>query len=65
MYRQLRQAFGPDAFDLAGRGPGWTFPSLELRINHVMTRGLTPTWAVTPGRCQLSSSRLTLFLKQR
>ncbi|GAA5534721.1 endonuclease/exonuclease/phosphatase family protein [Deinococcus aluminii] len=44
-YRQLRQAFGPDAFDLAGRGPGWTFPGLFLRIDHVMTRELTPTRA--------------------
>lgn len=44
-YRQLRRAFGPDAFDLAGRGPGWTFPGLFLRIDHVMTRGLTPTRA--------------------
>ncbi|GAA5513247.1 hypothetical protein Dcar01_01975 [Deinococcus carri] len=42
VYRHLRQAFGPDAFDLAGRGPGWTFPGLFLRIDHLLGRGLTP-----------------------
>ncbi|MPY67372.1 hypothetical protein F8S09_11850 [Deinococcus sp. SDU3-2] len=42
-YRELRQAFGPGAHDLAGRGPGWTFPGLFLRIDHLMARGLTPT----------------------
>lgn len=45
VYRDLRAAFGPDAHDLAGRGPGWTFPSLHLRIDHLMGRGLTPTQA--------------------
>lgn len=45
VYRQLRRAFGPDAHALAGRGPGWTFPGLLLRIDHVMARGLTPTRA--------------------
>ncbi|WP_243398340.1 endonuclease/exonuclease/phosphatase family protein [Deinococcus koreensis] len=43
VYRQLRRAFGPDAHDLAGRGPGWTFPSLAVRIDHLLTRDLTPT----------------------
>jgi len=43
-YRQLGQAFGPDAHDLAGRGPGWTFPGLGLRIDHLLARGLVPTW---------------------
>lgn len=43
VYRQLRAAFGPDAHDHAGRGPGWTFPSLKLRIDHALARGLTPT----------------------
>lgn len=42
-YRQLRQAFGPGAHDLAGQGPGWTFPGLFLRIDHLLARGLTPT----------------------
>lgn len=47
VYRDLRAAFGPDAHDRAGRGPGWTFPSLHLRIDHLMGRGLTPTRAQT------------------
>ncbi|WP_229783941.1 endonuclease/exonuclease/phosphatase family protein [Deinococcus sedimenti] len=42
-YSDLRAAFGPDAHDLAGRGPGWTFPSLHLRIDHLLGRELTPT----------------------
>lgn len=42
-YRELRRSAGPDAHDLAGRGPGWTFPGLFLRIDHLMARGLTPT----------------------
>lgn len=45
VYRQLQAAFGPDAHGVAGRGPGWTFPGLFLRIDHVMTRGLTPSRA--------------------
>ena len=40
VYRQLRAAYGPDAHDRAGRGPGWTFPSLKLRIDHQMSREL-------------------------
>ncbi|MFC4638138.1 endonuclease/exonuclease/phosphatase family protein [Deinococcus hohokamensis] len=43
VYRQLQAAFGPDAHDQAGRGPGWTFPSLRTRIDHMLARGLTPT----------------------
>lgn len=42
-YRELRRLVGPDAHDLAGRGPGWTFPSLWLRIDHMIARGLTST----------------------
>lgn len=42
LYRQLRRGVGPDAHDLAGRGPGWAFPGLFLQIDHVMERGLTP-----------------------
>ncbi|EYB69649.1 hypothetical protein DEIPH_ctg004orf0178 [Deinococcus phoenicis] len=45
VYRRLRQAFGPDAHDRAGRGPGWTFPGLFLRIDHLMAGGLTPVRA--------------------
>ncbi|WP_216328522.1 endonuclease/exonuclease/phosphatase family protein [Deinococcus aestuarii] len=45
VYRQLQRAFGPDAHGAAGHGPGWTFPGLFLRIDHVMARGLTPTRA--------------------
>ncbi|CAM3695036.1 endonuclease/exonuclease/phosphatase family protein [Deinococcus frigens] len=45
IYRQLQQAFGPDAYAQAGRGPGWTFPGLHVRIDHQMARGLRPTRA--------------------
>lgn len=45
IYRQLQGAFGPDAFARAGRGPGWTFPALRVRIDHQLARGLTPTRA--------------------
>ncbi|MBB5234924.1 endonuclease/exonuclease/phosphatase family protein [Deinococcus budaensis] len=45
VFRQLRRAFGPGAHDLAGRGPGWTFSPLRLRIDHLLARGLTPTRA--------------------
>lgn len=43
LFRQLRACAGPDAHGTAGRGPGWTFPGLRLRIDHLLTRGLTPT----------------------
>ena len=39
-YRALRQAVGPDAFQRAGRGPGWTYPGLGLRIDHQFSRDL-------------------------
>ncbi|MCP2014111.1 vancomycin resistance protein VanJ [Deinococcus sp. HSC-46F16] len=42
-YQELRRSVGPDAHDLVGRGPGWTFPGLWLRIDHLMAQGLTPT----------------------
>ncbi|UQN05052.1 endonuclease/exonuclease/phosphatase family protein [Deinococcus sp. QL22] len=42
LYRRLIRAYGPDAHDQAGRGPGWTFPSLYLRIDHALARGLQP-----------------------
>lgn len=45
VYRRLRQAFSPGAHALAGHGPGWTFPPLALRIDHLLARGLTPTRA--------------------
>lgn len=45
LFRQLRACIGPDAHAAAGRGPGWTFPGLGLRIDHLLTRGLTPTRA--------------------
>ncbi len=44
-YRQFINAVGPDAHDVAGRGPGWTFPLLASRIDHQFARGLTPTRA--------------------
>jgi vancomycin resistance protein VanJ len=45
IYRKLQAAFGQDAFAQAGRGPGWTFPSLHVRIDHQLAMGLTPTGA--------------------
>ncbi|WP_019010334.1 endonuclease/exonuclease/phosphatase family protein [Deinococcus aquatilis] len=42
LYRRLIRAVGPDAHDQAGKGPGWTFPSLYLRIDHALARGLKP-----------------------
>ncbi|WP_075830232.1 endonuclease/exonuclease/phosphatase family protein [Deinococcus marmoris] len=63
MYRQLQQAFGPDAFAQAGRGPGWTFLSLRVRIDHQMARGLTPTRAtVLPAE---ESDHLPLVVEYR
>ncbi|MFN4250163.1 endonuclease/exonuclease/phosphatase family protein [Deinococcus sp.] len=65
VYRDLRAAFGPDAHDLAGRGPGWTFPSLHLRIDHLMGRGLSPArtqvlpWALSDHRPLLAEYRRT------
>ncbi|MXV19946.1 hypothetical protein GLX28_09875 [Deinococcus xianganensis] len=44
-YRALRQAVGPDAFQRAGRGPGWTYPGLRLRIDHQFSRDLRPARA--------------------
>jgi vancomycin resistance protein VanJ len=45
VYRQLLDTFGPDAHDQAGHGPGWTFPSLKLRIDHALSRDLSATRA--------------------
>lgn len=45
IYQSLQQGFGPDAYMQAGRGPGWTFPGLRVRIDHQLARGLTPTRA--------------------
>ena len=45
LYRRLTHCFGPDAHDRAGRGPGWTFPGLFLRIDHLLARDLRPTRA--------------------
>ncbi|MDR6220215.1 endonuclease/exonuclease/phosphatase family protein [Deinococcus soli (ex Cha et al. 2016)] len=44
-YRALRQAVGPDTFQRAGRGPGWTYPGLRLRIDHQFSRDLRPSRA--------------------
>ena len=58
-YRALRQAVGPDTFQRAGRGPGWTYPGLRLRIDHQFSRGLRPSRArVLPWT--LSDHRLLL-----
>ncbi|GGK23807.1 hypothetical protein GCM10008955_16740 [Deinococcus malanensis] len=45
-FRLLRTTFGPSAHDVAGWGPGWTFPSLKLRIDHVMGRELSAALCV-------------------
>lgn len=45
LYRRLEKAFGFDSHQQAGRGPGWTFPNLYLRIDHLMTRGLIATYS--------------------
>ncbi|CAM3288636.1 Endonuclease/exonuclease/phosphatase domain-containing protein [Deinococcus saxicola] len=63
IYRDLQKVFGPDAFAQAGRGPGWTFPSLRVRIDHQMARGLTPTRAaVLPAE---ESDHLPLVVEYR
>ena len=41
----MTRCFGPDAHDEAGRGPGWTFPALALRIDHLLARDLRPVRA--------------------
>ncbi|GGR51390.1 hypothetical protein GCM10008959_10800 [Deinococcus seoulensis] len=64
VYRDLRAVFGPDAHDRVGRGPGWTFPSLHLRIDHLMGRGLSPArvqvlpWALSDHRPLLAEYRM-------
>ncbi|GGS34079.1 endonuclease/exonuclease/phosphatase family protein [Deinococcus knuensis] len=64
VYRDLRAAFGPDAHDRVGRGPGWTFPSLHLRIDHLLGRGLSPAraqvlpWALSDHRPLLAEYRM-------
>lgn len=45
LYRRLTRCVGPDAHDAAGRGAGWTFPRLFLRIDHLLGRGVRPTRA--------------------
>lgn len=63
IYRRLRGLFGPDAHERAGRGPGWTFPSLKTRIDHQMTRDLTPTRARVLGG--VGSDHLPLLVEYR
>lgn len=63
IYRRLREIFGNDAHDVAGRGPGWTFPSLKLRIDHQFTRDLRPVRAtVLPN---VGSDHLPLLVEYR
>lgn len=63
IHRRVQTGFGPDAHDLAGRGPGWTFPALAVRIDHLMTRDLTPTrtralpWTLSDHRPLLAEYR--------
>lgn len=40
VYHELQRVFGTDAFARSGRGPGWTYPELRVRIDHQMTRAL-------------------------
>lgn len=63
IYRRLRDLFGPDAHARAGRGPGWTFPSLKTRIDHQLTRDLTPTRARVLGG--VGSDHLPLLVEYR
>ena len=63
IYRRLRDLFGPDAYDKAGRGAGWTFPSLKTRIDHQMTRDLTPTRAKVLGG--VGSDHLPLLVEYK
>ncbi|WP_328774715.1 endonuclease/exonuclease/phosphatase family protein [Deinococcus aquaedulcis] len=42
LWRQLRAAYGAGAHDHAGRGAGWTFPALKVRIDHVLSPDLRP-----------------------
>ena len=49
LYHRLTRCFGPDAHDQAGRGPGWTFPALALRIDHLLARDLRPVRAKVLG----------------
>lgn len=63
VYRRLREIYGHDAHDEAGRGPGWTFPSLKLRIDHQFTRDLTPVGSkVLPN---VGSDHLPLLVEYR
>lgn len=63
VYRRLREIFGHDAHDVAGRGPGWTFPSLKVRIDHQFTRDLQPVRArVLPG---VGSDHLPMLVEYR
>lgn len=45
LYRQMEACVGAGAHAQAGRGPGWTFPGLFLRIDHLFARGLRPVKA--------------------
>lgn len=45
VYRDLIKIFGADTFRSSGRGAGWTFPELRVRIDHQMTKVLKPTRA--------------------
>lgn len=63
VYRRLREIYGHDAHDAAGRGPGWTFPSLKLRIDHQFTRDLNPVRSrVLPN---VGSDHLPLLVEYR
>ncbi|WP_233218707.1 endonuclease/exonuclease/phosphatase family protein [Deinococcus arcticus] len=42
LWRRLRAAYGAGAHDHAGQGPGWTFPALRVRIDHVLSPDLRP-----------------------
>jgi len=45
LYGKLQSCVGAGAHEQAGRGPGWTFPALFLRIDHLLARGLRPVGA--------------------
>lgn len=64
LYRRLKGCLGPDAHEAAGRGPGWTFPSLFLRIDHFFARGLKATRSTALGEAR-ASDHLPLLVEYR
>lgn len=64
LYRRLKTCLGQGAHGAAGRGPGWTFPSLFLRIDHFFARGLRATRSTVLREAQ-ASDHLPLLVEYR